>query len=50
MANGSVEEYGNLNSISIGDYLVRFKIFIDKIETTHEENERVAAQNRIDKK
>ena len=45
IASGDIDEYKQLNSLSIEDYLIRFKMFIDKIETNQKENDKIKAQN-----
>ena len=45
IASGDIDEYKQLNSLSIEDYLIRFKMFIDKIETNQKENDKIKVQN-----
>lgn len=40
IANGNIEEFNNLKKLSVEDYLLRFKKFVDDFNLKQKENGR----------
>lgn len=44
LAKGSVDEFNNIMQMSIENFLIRFKLHIDEIESIQNENQKIKSK------